>query len=189
MDVLTAEAYDMPSTRAPAILQFNRLSGEFMNAIRTADNDITTLGGKEYFVFVVADISLTDDEVVGRYPDYKIVPKSELPTKVFEEDMKTQLQTKITREYPVIDQVNILSDALLKLGEHVGVDLPELLEMRDYIQEAKRAHNVRKKFFQESPDYDFISTEKAAERSEAQLDGGVHEFFGPRETTGGRVFS
>ncbi len=189
MDSLVAAAYEIPSTRSPAILQFNRVTGQFVNAIRTPDNDPSVLGGQEYFIFVVADISLTDDQVIGEYPDYKIVANKDLPTRVFESEMRLQLQTKITRRYPVITQVNVISDSILALAEKAGIELPELAEMRDYINEVKRAHEVRMKFFEESPDYEFVSIAQEEARSEAQLEGGVHELFGPKEATGGRIFS
>lgn len=188
MDTTTALAYDMPTSRAPAILQFNKLSGEFLNAFRTPDNDISTLGGHDFFTFVVDDYSLTEDIIVGKYPDYKVVSQKDLPTKMFEETMDIQVQNKITKRYKLVDQVNIISAAILKIAEVTGVELPELTEMRDYIDEVKRANKVRRDFYKESPDYEYISIEDEVSRLEGQLDGGVHELFGPQQISPGRVF-
>lgn len=185
MDLAIAKEFVLPSDRIPAILQFNAITGAFITAMT---GDLATLGSKEHFTYVEGEWNFTHDVVIGTYPDYQVVDERTLPTKIYEASLDMIARDKITKEYPVIQQVNILGRAIMKLSEQLGVDQEELVEMFSYIDQVKQTNAVSKQEYQDSPDYDYISLEQQAVEYEATLEGGVHELYGARAATGGRVF-
>jgi len=188
VDVTVAQAMIMPVGVQPAILQFNRTSGAFIVALHAEGIDISTLGAQDLFVYVEDEWDFSSSEVVGNYPDYKVVNKDELPAKVYERNLDALARDKITKRYPVIQQVNVLGRAIMALSKEMGVEQDELEELLDYILEVKKGNQARKEFYAASPDYEYISTEQEDNQQSARLDGGVHELYGPRPTSGGRVF-
>jgi hypothetical protein len=185
MDLAIAKEFVLPEDRIPAILQFNTITGAFVTALT---GDIETLGGKDFFTYVEADWNFTHDTVIGNYPDYHVVDTRQLPTKIYESSLDMIARDKITKEYPVIQQVNILGRAITKLSEALGIEQEEMTELLSYIAQVKQTNAVTKQEYQESPDYDYISIEQEAADYEATLEGGVHELYGARAATGGRVF-
>lgn len=189
-------ALGLPEGKSRVLLQFNKLSGAFTTAISYVDP--ATLNN-DHFVYVEAEYDFENDLVEGKYPDFKIIHRFEAKPKVLEREMETALRQKITKRYPVIKQVNTLSNAITAMAEVVQKQLTEpdaklaeaveaLLEMRDYIAEVRQAHDNRIEFYKHNEDVEFISNEYLEELFEEQLEGGLHEVYGPREITGGSVF-
>lgn len=189
MDVAVAQGMAIPNEKAAVIIQFNRISGAVGFIILDDGIDIDTLGNQDLFRYVRDEMNMSDDVIVGNYPDYEIKARDSLPTRITEEFEDMAAAAKITKRYPVASQANVLGRAILKLSEAAGIEQEELLEMMDYINEVKRANAVRKEFYKSSPDYEYISKEDAEAEEAARLEGGVHELYGPRENVGGRVFS
>lgn len=174
--------------RTRALLMFNKANGEFISAISW--NDPETLGGKEYILFVEAQFDMLNDVVKGTYPDYVIMNKDEGPQPYYESQADTAMSTKITKKYPVVEQVNVLARAVGILAEKLGMteDLSELAEMIEYIKLCKDVNATTKEFYRESPDFIYISNEELAAQENARYEGGLHEAIGPRPILGGRVF-
>lgn len=185
MDLAIAKEFYLPENRIPAILQFNTITGKFITALT---GDIATLGAKDLFTYIEAEWDFTNDTVIGNYPDYHVIDSRALPTTIYESALDAVARDKITKEYPVIQQVNILGRAIMALSEKLGLDQEELVDMLSYIDQVKQTNSVTKQAYQESQDYDYVSIEQETADYEATLEGGVHELYGARTAAGGRVF-
>lgn len=193
---LSVAAMSMPSGKTRALLQFNKITGAFVAMLSYVDPD--TLNN-EYYTYAEAELDFENDMVVGDYPNFQIQPALASKPRFTEEDMDKMVQVKITKRYPVVKQLNIVSNVLDSITNAVQKLLPEpdenlsesmhqLNEMRAYINEVKQANALRKEFYASNPDFEFISKEQAASEYERQLEGGLHEAYGAREVTGGSVF-
>jgi hypothetical protein len=173
-----------------AILIFNKVNGIFLNAINW--HDPSTLGGGEHVVFVeVEDFDLQHETVKGVYPDYDIVDRRDQPQVVYEKRLDNMMAAKITSKYPVVQQVNVLGRAIGILAKKAGLtedDLSELTEMLSYIELCKDVNKASKEFHRDSPDYIYISDATLAESENVKFEGGLHEFLGARQISGGSVF-
>jgi hypothetical protein len=166
---------------------FNKANGIFLAAISYSDP--ATLGGHDQIEFVEDQYDFMNDVVVGKYPDYIVKNKSEGPQPFYESQADAVMSAKITKQYPVVEQVNVLGRAIDLLADKVGLELAELKEMLSYIALCKEVNATSKEFYRDSPDFIYISNEELAEQENAKYEGGLHEAFGPRTITGGRVFS
>lgn len=185
MDRRLAENFHEPKGRVDALLQFNKITGELVAVLQYVDPD--TLNN-DYFIYKKIELDFENEEVRGDINNYEIIHKNDLPQLITEEGMDEQARDKITKIYPVVRQVNIISQAILRLSEKVGVEQEELQEMLDYINEVKHANRLRKEFYKNSPDFEFLSYEVLEDMYARQMEGGLHEEYGPRPAVGGRVF-
>lgn len=186
MDTQLAQAYAMPSGKTRVLLQFNKITGAPVGVLSWVEP--ATLN-QEFFTYVEdPEFDLENDLVKGNYPDYQVVDRRTQPQKVYEAALDSVARDKITKVYPVVQQVNVLGRAILKLSEQLGVDQSELNEMLAYIAEVKRTNAIQKQSYMENPAYEYISIEAAEAATADQLEGGLHEAYGPRTATGGRVF-
>lgn len=183
----TLNAMAVPD-RQPALLFFNKANGIWLNAIPYVDPQ--TLGGHDHLTFVAADMSMTEDTVIGEYPDFKVIAKSDIPPTVTESQLDAAMSAKITVRYPVVQQVNVLGRALLKLAEIHGItaELSELNEMLSYIDLCKDNNRTQKEFYRESTEYSYITNAELADLESSRFEGGLHEALGPRTISGGTVF-
>lgn len=193
---LITAAIAIPTGKARALLQFNKITGAFVSALSYVDP--LTLNN-EYFHYADQEFDFHNDAVVGEYPDYKVVDKLTLKPTIYEAQMDLMVQDKITKVYPVIKQVNVIAHAVNALAQAVvrlqpDAD-PELLdamhqlnEMRDYINEIKQTNDLRKEFYATSSDFDYQTIEDLEQVFERQLEGGLHEAYGARQIKGGSVF-
>jgi hypothetical protein len=186
----------MSSNRTKCILAFNRANGVFLVAMSYVDP--SKLGGHEFQIFVEDEFDILNDTVVGGLniaedggytKAYKIVETASLPMTVYESQFDAAVSTKITKRYPVAEQVNVLGRAINRLSEKVGVEQEELAEMLAYIKLVKDTNRVQKEFYRDSPDHIYVSNAELAEQEAATFEGGIHEALGPRIAEGGRVFS
>lgn len=167
-------------------LFFNKVNGIYLHAANWVEKD--TMTGLEYYTLVDTMFDLFNDEVVGTYPDYTIRKRGEGPQPYYEAQADALMATKITKKYPIAEQVNVLGRAIFELAEKHKLELPELTEMLDYIKLCKEVNASTKEFYRESPDFIYISNEQSAENEAARYEGGLHEHLGARAVTGGRVF-
>lgn len=182
--------------RVKAVLIFNKLNGVFLSA--------TTIGielcdvNSNLCIYLEDMIDLQNDVVEGGLKiaedgtwskDYKILAEHETKQTVYESELDTQVAYKITKRYPVIEQVNILARAINKLAKEHGVEMEEMDELLDYIRLVKDTSKVHKKFYQESEHYDYISNRDEENLEVSKFEGGLHEATGPRTISGGRIFS
>lgn len=184
---LTAIDVISKNGRVPCSLFFNKLNGMFLHASTLVD--INEINNQEYVTVIEADFDLMNDIVVGNYPDYTIQDRSEAKQTFYEGQADAAMSTKITKQYPVVEQVNILGRAIVALAAKAGVELDELTEMLEYIKLCKSINASTKEFYSGSPDFIYISNAELAETEAARTEGGLHELYGPRSITGGRVFN
>lgn len=173
--------------RVPCSLFFNKLNGMFLHASSLVNLD--EVNNQEYTTIINADFDLMNDVVIGEYPNHVIMDRSEVKPTYYEAQADTAMATKITKQYPVVEQVNILGRAIVALAEKGGIDLPELTEMLEYIKLCRGINANTKEFHRDSPDFIYVSNEELAEIDAARTEGGLHELYGPRSITGGRVFA
>ncbi|BEG72404.1 hypothetical protein [Pseudomonas phage PA1C] len=183
--------------RKPVVLCFNRLNGKFIvatsmtidqcdpdnpNVIYVEDNMDLFNGDR-----VVGDLTINDDGTWEK--NYSILGENEGPRLIYEAQLDNQMAYKITQRYPVVEQVNVLGRAIVALAEKTGLELTELSEMLDYIKLCKDTSRNHKEFYQNDPNYEYITNEQEAEDRAATFEGGLHELIGPRNIEGGRVFA
>ncbi len=202
MDQLLAKSVaqqEIDAKKGNCVLTFNKTNGAFIAAAWNVD--VETMGGTDYLQHVqVASFDSNVEEVVGYYPDFKIVSIEELGgSPILESDVDKGAAEKVTKEYPVAKQVNIISNALLEVAR--ALNLPEkneageltaigkLGDMRTYIEEVLGDNERRKQFYRENPNIRYVSAEDEARTQAEVLEGGIHELLGARKIEGGTVFS
>jgi hypothetical protein len=185
MDIQVAEQFAVPTGKTKALAQFNKITGALVGILVWTDPE--TLNN-DYFVYKEIEIDFETEMVVGKADDFEVVAIASLPQVIYEEQLDLAAQQKITKEYTVVRQINVLGRAIVALSEKAGVEQEELLEMLDYIAEVKRENTLRKEFYRTSPDFIYKSAEDVAREEEERLEGGLHEAYGGRPIVGGSVF-
>lgn len=182
--------------RVDAVLMFNKLNGMYISAINLAPEEYCNID-TTFYTYRIAKFDFVNDVVEGQLTlqedgtfsdDFKVIDKSEQKQVVNELQLNTAAEYKITKRYPVIEQVNVLSRAISKLAEQLGVELTELDEMNDYIKLCLDVNAAQKEFYRESPDVIYITDEERIESESRRFEGGLHEAVGPRTLTGGTIF-
>ncbi len=188
----------IPTGGTKVLLQFNKISGAHTAVLGYVDP--ATLNNEFYVYVVHENFDFQEDEVRGMYPDFEVVNRADAPLMMFESQLDLAAQQKITKRYPVINQLNNVGNAIVELGrvvqsilgDHPDLALVDALvvldEMNDYISEVKAANKLRKEHYLESDDFVYVSRDQEYAEQEAQLEGGLHEAYGPKEITGGAVF-
>lgn len=182
--------------RVDAVLMFNKLNGMYISAINLAPEEYCNIDTNMY-TYRLAKFDFVNDIVEGQLTlqedgtfkdDFKVVDKTEQKQVVNELQLNTAAEYKITKRYPVIEQVNVLSRAISKLAEQLGAELTELDEMNDYIKLCLDVNAAQKEFYRESPDVIYVTDEERIETESRRFEGGLHESVGPRTLTGGTIF-
>lgn len=179
-----------------AVLIFNRLNGMYLGA---ASLDISLCDiDHPHCIYVEDEMDIVNDVVEGGLKihgdgswtkDYEVLRPHERKVVIYESELDNQMAYKITKRFTVVEQVNILSRAILKLAAEHGIELDELNEMLDYITLVKETSKNQKEFYANHPDYEYSTNEQTVELEASRFEGGLHEAIGPRTITGGRVFS
>lgn len=218
MEQAIAAQFGAPVGRMKALLQFNKVNGALTMVLTALDP--STLN-QEYYTYVETELDFENDKVVSKADntkpatvnDWVVKAKADLPQEMYEEQLDSLARDKITKVYPVIQQVNLIGKAVVALDENIVAvgkrldqiiallgesnDYPPLLiqsvvgdlvEMQSYIAEVKQANALRKEYYQESEAHVYISAAEAQAQLDAVLEGGVHEAFGARPSQGGRIF-
>lgn len=168
-------------------LAFNKVGGELVFCVQNVKPE--ELSPSPHLVYVEDEFNQTTQEIVGTYPDYKIVNIADLPPFIYEKGLDNMMATKITKLYPIAEQVNILGRAITKLAKEHGIVLDELEELLDYIQLARETNREQKESYANDPNFRYVSNADIDARNEKLFAGGLHEALGAREVEGGRVFS
>lgn len=185
--------------RVTATALFNRLNGLFITvlamSIEDSQYDKTLYEGREVeFDFnrdvLVGGLTVNDD---GTFTDnFEVVAADSQQEVIYERMLNLQAEQKITKQYPIVDQVNILTKAIQRLGKELDLndtdEFKALSEMTSYVAQVIQANKARKVFYSENPDVKYVTDEEYAAQQAARLDGGIHEAIGARGITGGRIF-
>jgi hypothetical protein len=193
----TIDAYT--GGRVPTTLLFNKQNGIFFTFVciplaLAQFDDLLYVGREAMFDHandvVVGGLTKNADGVFE--DNFKVIPASEQKEKVYERFLNLQAEQKITKRYPLVDQINLLVAAIQRLAkEHEFTDLPEfkaLAEMTSYVDQCIETNQAKKEFYSGNPDVDYYSDERVAAEESAKMEGGIHEAIGPRVVSGGSIF-
>lgn len=189
MDLSLASRIQTPQGPQPAVAQFNKLTGALCAVLFNVDPD--TLDQTFFDYRVVDEFDFATQQIVGTIDDFKVVEIQAMPGVIYESDLDMSAQQKITKVYPVINQLNNIGRVLDQLAEKVGLDTPEVSKMREmfaYIEEIKADNDRYKEFYKASEDYEYKDYASVAQDDANRMEGGVHEAYGPRTVASGRVF-
>lgn len=160
--------------RVNAHAQFNKLNKKFTTVLGEVPDK--SLLNHELFLYHDIEIDLYEETVQGDYDNYTIVAISELPELVTEDSINQLAKEKILKKYPLEKQLTIIGTMLEQLADSAGIDATDVKDMNDYIGEIRRANAIRKEFFANNPDYQYMSTEDVeAEINELQ-EGGINDY-------------
>lgn len=145
--------------RVGRLLQFNKSNGEFITTLEQVPSD--WLNHELYHYTDVINIDEENEVVVGTWDNFEIVAKSEQPFEISEDALNQLARERITREYPIESQLNIIGGVLERVAEANGVDCEELKAMNDMVSEIRRTNALRKEFFASNPEYTYVSSSDA----------------------------
>lgn len=193
----TIESYT--GGRVPTTLLFNKQNGIYFTFVciplASAQYDEALYEGREALFDHANDVVIgkLTKNANGEFEDtFEVIPASEQKEKVYERTLNMQAEQKITKMYPLVNQVNLLVSAIQRLAkEHEFTDLPEfkaLAEMTSYIDQCIETNQAKKVFYSGNPDVDYYTDERVAAEESARMEGGIHEALGPRNITGGSIF-
>lgn len=187
------------NSRIPSTALFNKLNGVFYGIaylpIEQSAHDPALYEARSVMFNSMEDF--IDGQLIvnkdGSYTDaFEVVKLADRKEQIYERQLNMMAEQKITKRYPLIDQVNLLVKAIQRLAqEHDFNDLPEfqaLSEMTSYIGQVLETNAAKKEFYRENPDVDYYSDERVEAEESARYEGGIHEAIGPRAVTGGRIF-
>jgi hypothetical protein len=169
----------IPDTSAPAWAQFNKITGVFTGIYQKVP--LETLN-QEYFDYVEIEIDSIRQHVVGTKDNFEIVDRAEEAQVIHEIAMNNQAQGKIDKKYPIYKRLDIIDRVLSLLCEKLDVNDSEFFEMQDYIKEVQHTNELIKEAIANDPAYNYVSIQQQLEKMDAQIEGGLHEYFGPRES-------
>ncbi len=162
--------------RTPGLAQFNKLNKVFITVLGLVD-DVSLLN-HDHYLYREVMIDETSEKIVGDYDNYQIVSIADQPVEIFEAYLNDLAAEKILAKYPVRQQVNILSSLLEKIADNMGIECEDLKDMNDFVKEVRTANRLRKEFYESSPDYQYISTDKFEELYAKKLEGGIADNAG-----------
>jgi len=179
MDKTTAILNSLQSEATEAWAQFNKITGEFTGVFQKVD---VTLLNQEYYDYVAIEINLETQRVEGTKNSFKIVNISEQPQMQYEIALDNQAQGKIDKVYGIYARLEMIDRMLVLLCDKLDVKDAEFTEMRDYIDEVHHVNELIKEAVSKDPAYRYVTIAEQLEKADAQIEGGLHEYFGPRQT-------
>lgn len=184
------------SARVPATILFNKHNGELLFVVKGSREEYGEVD-EESFIARWADYDFMRDKVIGELlidedgnvtDNWSVVDQDDAPAMVLEKNLNRMAEQKITKKYPIAEQISIVARVVAKIADKVGVEAEDLEEMLSYMQLCFETNAAQKEFYRGNPDVEYISDEEAAERNTRKLAGGIHEKLGARPVTDGRVF-
>ena len=163
--------------KTTALAQFNKLNGKFTTVIGMVD-DVSLLN-HDFYNYRQVEIDLYNETVIGDYDNFQIVNINEGNLQINEDMLNELARDKIVKEYPIERQLTILGKTLEKIAGSVSLeDIDDLKEMNDYIDEIKRVNSIRKEFYKNNPDYDYMSTEDLDKMINEKYEGSIQAYDG-----------
>jgi len=167
----------IPKDETNAWAQFNKITGVFTGIFQDVPVEMLN---QEYYNYIPIKINVQTQTVVGTYDNFSIVNIVEQPAPAYEIALDNAAQAKIDKIYPIYDRLDMHERILSLICEKVGIDDFEFTEMLSYIEEVKKNNQLFKESIMNDPNFTYISREQQRETENARLEGGLHEFIGPR---------
>lgn len=159
--------------RETALAQFNKLNKTFITVLQKPE-DMSWLN-QDLFLYREVEIDYVTETITGNYDSYSVVSIDDQPTQVTEDVLNLLARDKIVAKYPLESQLTILGQAIERLADAASVECEDLKEMNAYIEEIKRANQIRKDWFAANPDYQYLTTEQLDALMEEKYDGGISD--------------
>jgi hypothetical protein len=180
MEKVSAILSAIASEASPAWAQFNKISGEFTGVFQKVN--VSTLN-QDYYDYVAIEINTETQRIIGTRDNFEIVNIADQPQVAYEVALDNQAQGKIDKMYSIYARLEMIDRVLGVLCEKLDVQDEAFIEMRDYIDEVYKVNDLIKEAVANDPAYNYISIAQQLETADAQIEGGLHEYFGPRQTT------
>jgi hypothetical protein len=164
----------MELNRQPRLLQFNKLTKAFITAISPVDP--SWLNTEHYYYSEEVQFDQDHEVVVGNWDDWSIELIADQPFEVREDDLNILARERILKAYPMESQLNILGDLLEAIADTHSIECEELKAMNDYIDEVRRVNTLRKEFYKESPDYNYVSSEDFESNLRIKYEGAIDAY-------------
>jgi hypothetical protein len=178
----TTEEYEKMMAEPERLAIFNKITGEFTSI--TSANSEEYLNSK-FWKWRKITINEATQKFVGDYDTGKVVDMTDAPVEVLETQLDEAAGTAIGNEYSWYHQVNVLNavvKVLIEKNAITGPEVDDFLNVLGYIEDKRESNERYKKAYSEGPDWNYISKKEEAASFKRQLEGGVHEFLGPRNT-------
>lgn len=159
--------------RIEALAQFNKITKVFTTVLQKVD--VSWLNN-DFYLYRDVKIDPMKEKIIGTYDSFEIVSIDDQPLTITEDGLNALAREKILKKYSIETQLTIIERTLEKIASKVGVDYSQLKEMTDYIEEIKRSNGVRKEFYANDLDYDYISSEDMELQLLMQHEGGIMDY-------------
>ena len=153
------------------VAQFNKMNKEFITLIGGV-KDISGLN-HDHYLYSFVTIDEESEKIVGNYDNFEVKKLVDMPSEITEQEMDMLAHEKIVGKYPIAKQLNVLSRTLEALADRMGVNNDELKEMNAFIDEVRRVNSVRKQYFSEADNFEYISDEDLDNRISKKYAGGI----------------
>lgn len=167
----------IPKEDTNAWAQFNKITGAYTGVFQ--DVPIEMLN-QEYYNYEPITININTQKIVGTYDNFSIVNIVDEPAPAYEIALDNAAQAKIDKIYSIYTRLDMQERVLKLICDTVGVEDYEFNEMMSYLEEVKKNNQLFKESLMNDPTYTYISRAQQQEVMNAQLEGGLHEFIGPR---------
>jgi hypothetical protein len=179
MEKVSAILSAISSETTPAWAQFNKITGEFTGVFQKVN--VATLN-QDYYDYVAVEINTETQRVTGTRDNFEIVNIADQPQMQYEIALDNQAQGKIDKVYGIYARLEMIDRMLVLLCDKLDVKDAAFTEMRDYIDEVHHVNELIKDAVSKDPAYRYVTIAEQLEKADAQIEGGLHEYFGPRQT-------
>jgi len=156
--------------------QFNKSNGKFITIHSALPKELFNELNHEFYLYKDVEMDIETQKIKGDYKNCEVVNIADEPLLIREKTLNILARDKITKKYPVEKQINIIGDIIEKLAVDAGIPCTELTEMKSYVNEILRENKVRKSFYQNDSDYEYISLEQEMEDMLKDHEGGLMEY-------------
>lgn len=159
--------------RVEALAQFNKITKVYITVLQKVD--VSWLNN-DFYLYKEVTIDPVREKIIGTYDNFEIVSVDDQSLTITEDGLNALAREKILKKYSIETQLTIIERTLEKMASVMNIDYSELKEMNDYIEEIKRSNRIRKEFYANDIDYDYVSTEDMEQRLLLQHEGGIMDY-------------
>lgn len=159
--------------RIEALAQFNKITKVYITVLQKVE--VSWLNN-DFYLYREVTIDPVREKIIGTYDNFEIVSMDDQSLTITEDGLNALAREKILKKYSIETQLTIIERTLEKMASVMNIDYAELKEMNDYIEEIKRSNGIRKEFYANDIDYDYVSTEDMEQRLLLQHEGGIMDY-------------